>query len=119
LLLCDNPLTILLFVSPECIIGSIWIEMIEKLITDTLLKLVCVDKVHQFVKFGLTFQKSFMLLKESLFKLLIVTESQVKYSLLHTILKVPLLFMSAVKNRALVDLLQKLVGIQLSNNNIY
>ncbi len=93
--------------------------MIQKLIADTLLKLVCVDEVHQFVEFGLTFQKTFMSLKDSLFKLLWVTESQDKDSLLHTILKVPLLFMSATMNRSLVDLLQKIVGIQLCSNNMY
>jgi superfamily II DNA helicase RecQ len=119
LLLRDNRLSVLLFASPECIVEDVWIEMIQKLIADTLLKLVCVDEVHQFVEFGLTFRKSFMSLKDSLFKFLWVTESQDKDSLLHTILKVPLLFMSATMNRSLVDLLQKIVGIQLCSNNIY
>ena len=119
LLLRDNRLSILLFASPECIVDDVWVKMIHKLIADTLLKLVCVDEVHQFVEFGLTFRKSFMSLKDTLFKLLCVTESQDKDSLLHTILKVPLLFMSATMNTSLVDLLQKIVGIQLSSNNIY
>jgi superfamily II DNA helicase RecQ len=72
LLLCDNWLSILLFASPECIVDNVWIKMIEQLIIHKLLKLVCVDEVHQFFEFGLTFWKSFMSLKESFFKFWII-----------------------------------------------
>jgi superfamily II DNA helicase RecQ len=51
--------TTFLFASPQVLVkeGSIWIGLIDKLIENKRLSLICVNEVHLFVHFGLTFRK--------------------------------------------------------------
>jgi superfamily II DNA helicase RecQ len=94
--------------------------MIKKLVDSNFLKLVCIDEVHQFVDFGLTFRKSFAALKEKLFKLLVnLNYSKDSNTSLYTVLKIPILFMTATMNHSILGLLQQIVGIQLFLYNIY
>ena len=57
--------TIFLYSSPECLLREPWKSMVIGLINRQVLKLVCVDEVHLFVMFGVTFRKEFTLLKSS------------------------------------------------------
>ena len=116
----DDRISVILFTSPECIVDKIWIDMIKKLVDSNFLKLVCIDEVHQFVNFGLTFRKSFATLKEKLFKLLVNSNySKDSNTSLYTVLKIPILFMTATMNQSILGLLQQIVGIQLFSYNIY
>jgi superfamily II DNA helicase RecQ len=97
---CDDQISVLLFTSPECIVDEIWINMIKKLLDSNFLKLVCIDKVHRFVEFGLTFRKLFATLKEKFFKLLVNLDyNKDSNSSVYTVLKIPILFMTATMNQ--------------------
>ena len=82
----------------------------QDLTRSSLLRLVCIDEVHQFVDFGLTFRYKFASLKKPLFKRIIVNENSAK-------LKVPVLFMRAPFNEYLLKLLEKLTGVHMNECN--
>ena len=63
--------TLFLYSSPECLMRQPWRTLIIRLINNGVLKLVCVDEIHLYVMFGLTFRKEFIMLKDSFFKHLI------------------------------------------------
>lgn len=104
---------------------------------------MCVDEVHLFVTFGVTFCKEFTVLKRTLFCHLIdsptvttnnnstATNDAQSTALTNTTgndvtaandahgfyLKIPLLFMTATLTLKLLTLLQKMTGIKLSPDN--
>ena len=55
----DANTTIFLFSSPEELLKSPWPSLITCLANQNLLRLICVDEVHQCVNFGTTFRKTF------------------------------------------------------------
>ena len=63
--------TIFLYSSPECLMRQPWRTLIIRLINNGVLKLVCVDEIHLYVMFGLTFRKEFTTLKDTFFKHLV------------------------------------------------
>ena len=89
------------------------------LIQKCILKLVCIDEVHLFVMFGITFRKEFTALKTLLFRhLLNNIDPRYTYSSgLCVDLKVPLLLMTATFDNTLLDLLQKMIGIKVIPQN--
>ena len=64
---CDTDATMFIFSSPEFLLKDPWKTTMEALIERGLLRLTCIDEVHQFVMFGCTFRPQFVLLKDSLF----------------------------------------------------
>ena len=79
--------------------------------------MVCVDEIHLFVMFGVTFRKSFVNLKESFFKHLI-DRSKHKTDSPHAVhLKVPLLLMTATFNNRLLLILEQMIGIKVLREN--
>ena len=58
--------TIFLYTSPECLMREPWLSLMVTLIERNVMKLVCIDEIHLFVMFGLTFRKEFTLLKKLL-----------------------------------------------------
>ena len=51
--------SIILFISPEVIQKEIWNRLVEILFKNNVLNLICIDEVHQFVNFGISFRYSF------------------------------------------------------------
>jgi superfamily II DNA helicase RecQ len=134
----NSTTAIILFTSPETIARPIWLDLIEHLIENKKLKLMCIDEVHLFVEFGVTFRPSFCELKQKLFSLLIhnsndslsspsnatsvphSTSSSHTNALSHsTSLKIPLLCMTATFNQYLLLLLQKMLGITFNIKNFF
>ena len=120
--------TLFLYTSPECLIREPWKTVVYNLIQRRVLKLVCVDEVHLFVTFGVTFRKEFLMLKNTFFRHLIDTPTTSTATTTNTMetnesnasafyLKIPLLFMTATLNTELLMLLQKMTGIKLSPDN--
>lgn len=72
------------------------------------------DEVHLFVMFGVTFRKEFTLLKDSFFKHLIEPTTAQYFDNSGTYLKIPLLFMTDTFNPLLLDMLQKIKGVNIS-----
>ena len=103
----DTEKTIILFSSPEVLLKGHWKIMLGKLIEKGLLRLVCVDEVHQFVHFGTSFRYEFSYLRHSLFNKLLLDDK----------LQVPLLFMTATFNEGLKVLLQKMTGLTIGSQN--
>ena len=102
----DNT-TVFLYTSPECLMREPWRSVMVTLIDRRVLKLVCIDEIHLFVMFGITFRKEFTLLKKSFFRHLVCNrDPRYTYStgLCHD-LKVPLLLMTATFNNKLLSLL--------------
>lgn len=106
-------LSIIIFTSPETLIEDVWFTMFERLIELNALNLLCIDEVHLYVDFGLTFRKSFTMLKDKVFASLIDKH----YNEHCTVLKVPVLFMTATFNKGLISLLHQMTGINISYNN--
>ena len=103
--------TIFIFSSPEFLLKDPWKKTMQSLIHNRMLRLICIDEVHQFVMFGCTFRPDFSLLKESLFKYLHLNNDSSQASI-H--LKVPLLLMTATFNVELLSILQSMIGIRIS-----
>ena len=119
----DTNVTIFLYSSPEILLKSSWIGMIHKIIESRLLRLVCIDEVHQFVSFGSSFRPEFGDLQDALFKKIIIQDGGhvINNSLVPVsgscLLKIPLLFMTATITDDLVKYLQRFVGIRLFPQN--
>jgi superfamily II DNA helicase RecQ len=65
----DTHTTIFIFSSPQALVNNkLWRTMIESLIAKQLLSMLCVDEVHLFVQFGLTFRQELAQLQSVLFK---------------------------------------------------
>ena len=94
-----------------------WKSVVINLINWRVLKLVCVDEIHLFVMFGLTFRKDFTLLKASFFRHLIDESNTSNTTNGCYYLKVPLLLMTATFNRELMSLLELMIGIKILPHN--
>ena len=91
--------------------------MLIKLINNGVLKLVCVDEIHLFVIFGVTFRKSFVNLKDTFFKHLIDNSKTTSSSSHDVHLKVPLLLMTATFNNRLLGIMETMIGIKVLREN--
>ena len=60
--------TVFLYASPECLLREPWKSLMVTLIDQHILKLVCIDEIHLFVMFGITFRKEFTALKTTFFR---------------------------------------------------
>ena len=112
--------TIFLYSSPECLMRQPWRTLIIRLINNGVLKLVCVDEIHLYVMFGLTFRKEFMTLRDSFFKHLVDHKMEVGNRTTNDLscyLKVPLLLMTATFNPRLLSLMESMIGIKIMREN--
>jgi superfamily II DNA helicase RecQ len=85
----ESSTTVILFSSPQAILNKkfLWLDFLNWLIDNNRLSMVCVDEVHLFVHFGMTFREEFKLLTPALFNKLKVGGSS-------TTTTIPLLFMT-------------------------
>jgi superfamily II DNA helicase RecQ len=110
-LLKDGSTTVFIFSSPQAIVkNKIWCELIDYLIYNQRLSMVCVDEVHLFAHFGMTFRKEFQLLDKKLFKKLRVGNSK-------TLTKVPILFMTATCTEAIVARVEVMTGLVFNRDD--
>ena len=98
--------TIFLYTSPECLLREPWKSLMVRLIDKEILNLVCIDEIHLFVMFGITFRKEFTALRSSFLRhLLSNVDPRYMYSSgLCCDLKVPLLLMTATLNQSLLGI---------------
>jgi superfamily II DNA helicase RecQ len=101
----DSHTTVLLFSSPQAILNKwfLWLELIDWLIAPGRLSMVCIDEVHLFVHFGMTFRDEFKALTPVLFPKLKVCGSNTRSSM-------PILFMTVTCTKRIVDTVEKIVG---------
>ena len=111
-----------LFTSPEALVLPIWMTFVDKLIKLEMLNLICIDEVHLFIEFGLSFRKEFLSLRDNLFKKIIVqtTSSTIDTNSINsTNLKVPFLCMTATFNLLLLNLIQKMTKITFNHRQLH
>jgi superfamily II DNA helicase RecQ len=111
----DGHTTVLLFSSPQAILNKDfpWSAFIDWMILNNRLTMVCVDEVHLFVHFGLTFRDEFKGLTPALFDKLKVPGSTTKTT-------IPFLFMTGTCSKTIVSSLQRLIGIQFdTSRNVF
>jgi superfamily II DNA helicase RecQ len=97
--------TLLLFSSPQRLVASkSWTECLSYMIHNSLLKMVCVDKVHFYVMHGLHFRPQFFQLKDILF------DKMKKYP-------IPVVFMTATATKEMIQNVKRLSGLSISRRS--
>ena len=104
--------SIILFTSPEAIVNDKSTELFDMMIQKNIIRLICIDEVHQFVSFGLSFRYDFSKLRNKLFPKIIQTDESSDKS---QELKATVLFMTATFNSDMLNFLKKLTGLSIYN----
>ena len=50
---------VFIYSSPEMLVSKRWKKLINPLLTKRLIRFICIDEIHQFIRFGTTFWPSF------------------------------------------------------------
>jgi superfamily II DNA helicase RecQ len=113
-LLKDGDTSVFIFSSPQAIVkNEVWCELIDFLIANERLSMVCVDEVHLFAHFGMTFRKEFQQLENKLFRKLRIGESRTRT-------KVPILFMTATCTASIVDRVEAMTCLSFNRvDNVF
>ena len=124
----NHNITVFIFSSPEKLLDNFWLSIMRNLISSGLLKLCCVDEVHQFVTYGCFFRYKFEHLRKSFFKYLInedesnntvIDEQESNLASLATFTKIPLLFMTATFSTEMKQTLERIIGIKILTDNTF
>ena len=104
---------IILFTSPQALLNKHfpWGELLNWLIHHSRLSMVCIDKVHLFVHFGMTFRKEFKDLTPLLFDKLKVAKVGNKSRT-----TIPILFMTATCTKTVVDVIASVTGLNFETD---
>jgi hypothetical protein len=113
--------SVLLFCSPQTIVGSEVLQgFIKRIIRTKLLRLLCIDEVHLFVDFGLAFRDEFGALRPFLFDLLWndppSRNNRQNTANSTTTTTIPILFMTATASKPMCDDMERLCGISLTHD---
>ena len=111
----DGHTTVVLFSSPQAILNKtfLWKAFLSWLIESRRLSMVCVDEVHLFVHFGMTFRNEFKQLTPILFDKLKVTGSSYRTT-------IPILFMTGTCSKSIVTMIEKITGIGFdTSSNVF
>jgi superfamily II DNA helicase RecQ len=100
-----------LFTSPETLLLPTWTNMVDELLEIKMLNLLCIDEVHLFIDFGLSFRRQFLCLRDRIFNKLIKSNINNNNQSTSTTLKLPVLCMTATFNTKLLLLLQQITNI--------
>ena len=101
-----------LFTSPETLLLPTWTNLVDDLLKIRMMNLLCIDEVHLFVDFGLSFRREFLDLRHKVFNKLIKSNGRSNiHSSSTTALKIPILCMTATFNTKLLSLLQQIMNI--------
>ena len=84
-----------------------------------MLNLLCIDEVHLFIDFGLSFRRQFLYLRDKIFNKLIETHINTNNQSTSTTLKLPILCMTATFNTNLLHLLQQVTNITFNPHRFF
>lgn len=110
----------ILFTSPEELIQPTWLQLFQDMMEIDMVNLFCIDEVHLFVKYGLSFRKKFSLLQNKVFSKMIDDRNNNQNE--HgngTSLKVPILCMTATFNAELLELLNKMTNFTIGTQYMF
>jgi superfamily II DNA helicase RecQ len=104
----DRHTMVILFSSPQAFVNkkSPWSELVDKLIKNDHLSMVCIDELHLFTHFVMTFRNKF---KELTMFLLYKLKFIGSASKMKT--KIPILFMTASCTKSVVDVASTIPGL--------
>ena len=102
--------SIICFTSPETLLNPICIRFVKKLIDSNKLNLLCIDEIHLFLEFGISFRPIFQDMKTKIIKLLHKDSKS---------LKVPLLMMTATFDLVMFNMIQKMLGINIDREHVF
>ena len=115
----NSNITVFLYTSPECLLKPCYMSTMLRLIHNNVIKLLCIDEVHQFVAFGSSFLPEFGNMRDALFRKLIINNTTQQSSEntnptnLYRQLKTPLLMMTATMDEKTSTNLQKLISVKI------
>jgi superfamily II DNA helicase RecQ len=109
----DTAMTVFLFASPQAILKKEWDSVLGKLARRKLIRLICLDEVHLYVNFGLTFRHDFLKLKNTLFEWV---RTQPLSHGSNSLLRIPLLLMTATWNLELELIFSLMTGVRPQQN---
>ena len=107
----NSTTSIIIFASPKALLQTVCMDFVEQLVSKKLLQLFCIDEIHLFIQFGLSFRKVFQNLRTSVIQKLKQSNSND--------MKIPLLLMTATFNIEYLNLLEKILGIKMLPYNIF
>ena len=110
---------VFLFASPEAILDPTWNSMISDLLKKRHIRNVCIDEVHLFVHFALSFRIQFLHCKNALFEKLLLSNAEGQEDTSRTYTSVPVMFMTASFNKQLFNILEKITGYNFDKRNIF
>ena len=109
----------ILFTSPETIILPTWTKLFDELLQIKMLNLLCIDEVHLFIEFGLSFRRKFLNLRNIVFNKLIKRNINNDIQSNTTTLKIPIVCMTATFNTNLLQLLQQMTNITFNHRRFF
>lgn len=108
--------SIICFSSPEKLLNIKSIQFIKTIVTNQKLNLFCIDEIHLFVEFGISFRPIFQTLKDKIISLLYNNEHGNGSG---NRMKIPILLMSATFDKTMYQIIQSMLGVQIFSNNIF
>ena len=108
-----------LFTSPETLILPTWAKLIDELLKIKMLNLLCIDEVHLFIDFGLSFRRKFLNLRNVIFNKIIENSINNDMQSNTTYLKIPVVCMTATFNINLLHLLQQMTNITFNPRRFF
>ena len=106
----------ILFTSPEALLDPIWSAFLDDVLLIGMLTLLCIDEIHMFVEFGLSFRKEFIKLREHVFVEALITNNE---NISVSQLKVLTLCMAAKFNIESLRLLQLTMSVRFNYHCIF
>ena len=106
----NNNTSIICFSSPKKLLNKKSIEFIKTIVSKKKLNLFCIDKIHLFVEFGISFRPIFQSIKDKIISLLYNNDNSVN---------IPILLMSATFDKTMYHIIQSMLGIRIFSNNIF
>ena len=73
---------ILIFTTPETLLKRCWVKLVYKLVQNSTLWLFCIDEIHLFIEFLLSYRKEFVCLNNKIMKLIKCEEGTSKVPLI-------------------------------------
>jgi hypothetical protein len=116
--------TIFLFASPKSLIVEPWMSLIHHIIENNTLKQICIDEVHLYVIFAISFRHLFLKLRTILFdKVQTFKNSNIPTTsptdIPTSVFKVPILLMTATFNIKLLNYLQQIIDFVVPNPTMF
>ena len=109
--LSKNPSTsFVCYSSPKTLVNATTVSFVDQLVKERRLNLFCIDEIHLFIEFGISFRQVFQSLKNKNIKLFCNNDGS---------MKVPILLMTATFDTNMFHLIQRMLGVKIYSNNIF